>query len=104
MTKLKIYIKYNKFLPNQKVALLVVLTLVIINTAWVTICKSSGPFIALIPYAFITFLFLKKKDFIAGIIIGIVGFVIHFYELIFQGITELRGFEIAFFFINLQSH
>lgn len=101
MNKLKISIKYNKFLPNQKAALLTILVLVIINAVWVTICKSLGPVIALIPYAFITFLFLLKNDFIAGIIIGIVGFIIHFYELIFQGIKELRGFEIAFFFINL---
>jgi hypothetical protein len=101
MNKLKISIKYNKFLPNKKVALLIILTLVIINAVWVTICKSLGPVIALIPYAFITFLFWRKNDFIAGIIIGIVGFIIHFYELIFQGIKELRGFEIAFFFINL---
>ncbi len=73
----------------------------IINATWVTICKSLGPVIALIAYIFITFLFLQKNDFIAGIIIGIIGFIIHFYELIFQGIKELRGFEIAFFLINL---
>jgi hypothetical protein len=101
MNKLKISIKYNKFLPNQKVALLVILTLVIINAVWIIICKSLGPVIALISYAFIAFLFLRKNDFIAGVIIGIVGFIIHFYELIFQGIIELKGFEIAFFFINL---
>ena len=101
MNKLKISIKYNKFLPNKKVALLVIITLVIINAVWVTISKSLGPVIALVSYAFITFLFLRKNDFIAGIIIGIVGFIIHFYELIFQGVTELRGLEIAFFYINL---
>jgi hypothetical protein len=101
MNKLKISIKHNKFLPNKKVALLIILTLVIINAVWVTMCKSLGPAIALILYAFITFLFLRKNDFIAGIIIGIVGFIIHLQELIFQGIKELRGFEIAFFFINL---
>ena len=82
-------------------ALLVILSLMIINVVWVIICKFLGPVIALIAYAFITFLFLHKNDFVAGIIIGIVGFIIHFYELIFQGIKELRGFEIAFFFINL---
>jgi hypothetical protein len=101
MNKLKIGIKYNKFSPNQKVAVLIILTLVIINAVWIIICKSLGPVIALISYAFITFLFLRKNDFIAGIIIGILGFIIHFYELIFQGVTELRGLEIAFFYMNL---
>jgi len=74
---------------------------VVTNAVWVTISKYSGPLIALIFYAIIAFLCWKRRHFHAGIIGGIVGFGIHTYELIFQGLEELSGVILVLFFVNL---
>ena len=93
--------KYRDFHSSQKAAFIVLQILVIVNAIWAVVCQFLGPLIALLTYAFLTYLFLGKNDFMAGIIIGILGFLIHAYELIFQGLNELGEFEKVFFFINL---
>ena len=93
--------KDPKYSFNQKMVIGILTILVITNAAWVIICKSYGPLIALIFYVFAIFLFWKKNDIFSGIIIGIIGLAIHIYELIFQGIADLEVLETIFFFINL---
>ena len=93
--------KDSKYSSNHKMVIGILTILVIINAGWVIICKSNGPIIALIFYVFAIFLFWRKNDIFAGIIIGVMGFAIHMFELIFQGIIDLEGLETIFFFINL---
>ena len=75
--------------------------LVFSNAVWTVSSRYSGPFIAMIFYAFVTFLCWRKKHFQAGIIAGFLGFSIHLYELIFQGIKELKGMNLIIFYLNL---
>jgi len=75
--------------------------LVITNASWFAISKHSGSFVGLIFYAFIAFICWRRKRFQAGIIGGIIGLVIHIYELLFQGLSGFTKFESGLFFINL---
>ena len=86
---------------NRRMTIGILIVLVIVNALLLMNVEYSGPSIALICYAFVTFLCWRQNDFHAGIAIGIFGFVIHLYELIFQGIEELATLEFIFFFINL---
>lgn len=79
----------------------ILIILVTVNAILFMKGEYLGPSIALICYAFVTYLCWRQNDFRAGIAIGIFGFVIHLYELIFQGIEELGTLDLTFFFINL---
>ena len=93
--------KYSKYSTNQKMVIGILTILAVTNAGWVIICKSYGPLIALMFYVFAIFLFWQKNDIFSGIIIGMIGLAVHIYELIFQGIIDLEGLEMIFFFINL---
>ena len=93
--------KDSKFSYYHQIVIGILTILVITNAGWVIIFKSNGPIIALIFYIFAVFLFWRKNDIFAGIIIGVMGFTIHMFELLFQGILDLEGLETIFFFINL---
>ena len=79
----------------------ILVVLVIANAVWLATSEYSSPLIALIFYALIAFLCWRRSHFQAGIIGGIVGLGVHIYELLSQGIIELRGLELGLFFINL---
>jgi hypothetical protein len=83
------------------ITIIILFILMLSNAAWVISSEYSGPFIAMIFYAFVTFLCWRKKHFQAGMIAGSLGFGIHLYELIFRGIKELEGIYLAIFYINL---
>lgn len=85
----------------QKITVVILAILVVVNVAWAVMHMRPGILVALIIYAFAIFLCLKQKDFRAGIIIGAIGFLIHVVELIFRGIAWLGRIESAFFIINL---
>jgi len=93
--------KNPKYSFNYKIVIVILSTLVLTNAAWVIIYKSYAPLIAIIFYLVVIFLFWQKNDIFSGIIIGSIAFVIHFYELLFHGITDLKLLESVFFFINL---
>jgi len=93
--------KNSKYSFNHRIVIGILTILVVTNAAWVIICKSYAPLIALIFYLFVIFLLWRKNDIFSGIIVGSIGFAIHLYELIFHGITDLRVLESIFFFINL---
>ena len=86
---------------SERMALLVVLTLVATNALWVLCARYSGPLFALFFYSVITYLCWQQRHFRAGVIGGVGGFGIHAYELISRGMGELHGIESALFFINL---
>jgi len=93
--------KETKHSLNEKMTIGIILALVIANAVWLATSKYSSPLIALIFYALIAFLCWRRSHFQAGIIGGIIGSAVHIYELLSQGIIELRGFELGLFFINL---
>ena len=84
-----------------KIVIIILLILIITNSVWLFISEFSGPLIALIFYAIITYLCIYKKHFQAGIIAGIMGFSIHIFKLIFHNDANLSGIEYVFFLINL---
>lgn len=86
---------------TEKITIVILITLLSTNAVWAVISEYSGPFIAMIVYAFVTFLCWRKKHFQAGMIAGFLGFGIHLYELIFRGIKELEGIYLLIFYINL---
>lgn len=93
--------KENKRSLNKIIAISILIVLVIVNATWMIICKYPGPLMALIFYVFVAFLFWRKNDFRAGIIMGIIGLIIHVCELLLQGIADLGRLELVFFFANL---
>ena len=86
---------------NEKMTIGILVALVITNAVWLATSEYSSPLFALIIYAVIAFLCWRRSHFQAGIIVGIIGLGVHIYELLSQGIIELRGFELGLFFINL---
>jgi len=86
---------------NKKISCGLLLVLVLVNIILFTIYQYSGPPIAIIFYAFAIYLCWRQNDFRAGIIIGIMGFVIHLYEFISISIMELDPLEMILFLINL---
>ena len=93
--------KNSKYSFNHRIVIGILTILVVTNAAWVIICKSYAPLIALIFYLFVIFLLWRKNDIFSGIIVGSIGFAIHLYELLFHGITDLHLLESVFFFVNL---
>ncbi|MBN2246203.1 MAG: hypothetical protein JW755_10200 [Candidatus Aminicenantes bacterium] len=89
------------FSKNAKIAFCIIITLVIINAIWVFFQNFSGPIFAFTAYGVILFLFLLKKEFLAGIIAGLGGFFVHVYELFFLGMGRLTNIEVVFLFANL---
>jgi len=63
--------------------------------------KLPGPFIGLIFYWIIIFLYWKKCHYKAGVIGGFIGLGIHIYELLFKNLSGFSVFESGLFFTNL---
>lgn len=93
--------KNSKYSFGYRIVIGILTALVLTNAVWVFIFKSFAPIIALIFYLIVMFLFWRKNDIFSGIIVGSIAFVIHLYELLFHGITDLRILESIFFLINL---
>ena len=86
---------------NARIASVVLIVLIVINTLWVVTTRQSGPLIALLFYSVILYLFWRKRDFRAGAIAGVVGFGIHVYELLVPGISGLEGIYLVYFYLNI---
>ena len=85
----------------RKTVHIILSVLIITNAIWVAVSGLSGPFIALGFYIIILFLCYYKQHYKAGIISGIMGFLVHILELVFYDLKELGGMEILFFILNL---
>jgi hypothetical protein len=85
----------------KSLSTIVLLILILANIMLLVRSSFRGSFIALIIYMFVTYLWWRKDDFRAIIIVGIVGFMVHLIELILLGISILNSFEVLMFFINL---
>jgi len=85
----------------KKITIGILIVLASNNAVWVISAEYSGPLIALLFYAFVTFLFWRRNHFQAGIIGGVFGLGIHVYELLFQDMGELRGIELGHFYANI---
>ncbi len=94
-------LKNPKYSYNYKIVFGILTALVLTNAAWVIIYKSYAPLIAFVFYLIVIFIMWRKNDLLSGIIVGIIAIIIHLYELIFHGITDLKFLETVFFFINL---
>ena len=86
---------------NAKIAFCIIAILVIINAVWFFFQNFSGPIFAFIAYVVIAFLFLVKKEFMAGIIAGAGGLFVHIFELISLGLGDLTDIEVVFLLANL---
>ena len=98
---LKMEPKNYLFSKNAKIAFCIIVVLVVINAIWFFFQNFSGPIFALIAYAIIAFLFLVKKEFMAGIIAGTGGLFVHIYELIFLGLAGLTDIGVVFLLANI---
>ena len=85
----------------KKITIGILISLIITNIIWLATSKYPGSFIGVLFYGVMTFIFWRKSHFQAGIIGGIMGLVVHIYELIFNNITKLGLLDSGFFFINL---
>ena len=93
--------KNYPFSKNAKIAFCILVTLIIINAIWSFFQNFSGPIFAFTAYAVIAFLFILKKEYMAGIIAGEGGLFVHVYELIFLGLGGMTEIEIIFLLANL---
>ena len=75
---------------SRSISITILLALVITNAVYVTITDYSGPIIALVLYGVVAFVFWSLKHFQAGIIVGILGFSFHLYELISFGLADMK--------------
>ena len=86
---------------NARIALCILIILIVINLLWIVRSRQSGPLIAVVLYSIIVFLILKKKDFQAGAIAGVLGFGIHVFELLLSRTRWLEGMDLVLFYINI---
>ena len=84
--------------PKTTISILIVL--LVINALWAITLKNSGPVIAFLCYALITFLCWRRGYFQAGIIGGFFGLGIHVFELLFQDVGRLEGIQLGLFYAN----
>ena len=83
------------------VLIAVLLMLSACNGVWLLISGHAVPLIAVIAYAVVAFLVLRRNDFRAGFIIGIVGFAVHLLEVVIQGTVRLASLELVWLFANI---
>ena len=83
------------------VLIAVLLMLSACNGVWLLTSGHAVPLIAVIAYAVVAFLVLRRNDFRAGFIIGIVGFAVHLLEVVIQGTVRLASLELVWLFANI---
>jgi fatty acid desaturase len=93
--------KQEKNSPSGIITIAFLLTLVGVNAVWLIVSRYGGTLMALVFYVVVSFLCIKCRHFRAGVIAGIFGFGIHFYELFVRNTTELIGIDPMFFYANL---
>ena len=86
---------------DRRIVTAALAVLITINAGWIIICKSYGPFIAVVLYMFALFLFMHRNDLFAGMITGISGLAINVYELVSAGMKNIQGLGKMFFIANL---
>jgi hypothetical protein len=93
--------KKEKISPSGIITIAILLSLAGANAVWFIINGHGGALIALVFYLVVSFLCLRNRHFLSGVIAGIFGFGIHIYELFVQGATELTGIDQVLFYANL---
>jgi len=83
------------------ISIAILISLALINTLWVIRSSYRGALIALTFYLAIFVLCVWRRHFEAGVIAGILGFLVHLFELFVQGTQELVGVDLLFFYANL---
>ena len=85
-----------------RVLVIIVLTVLVAgNAVWCLLSGRSAPWIAVAAYGAVAFAVLRSKDYRAGLIAGIAGFVVHAVELVFRGTAGLGSFERAWLAIDM---
>jgi len=93
--------KKEKISPSGIITIAILLSLAGANAVWFIISGHGGALIALVFYLVVSFLCLRNRHFLSGVIAGIFGFGIHIYELFVHGIVELTEIDQVFFYANL---
>ena len=91
----------RKKTTSATISIVLLLSLVVVNAAWLIINWQGGPFIALAFYLVVFLLCIRKQHFQSGVIAGIIGFGIHLFELVGLGTSQLTGITQLFFYMNL---
>ena len=93
--------KKDKYSRSGVISIAFLLALVGVNAIWLSIHGHGGPLIALALYLFVSYLFIRRRHFGAGVIAGLFGFGIHLIELLAKGTADLVGIDQVFFYANL---
>jgi hypothetical protein len=88
--------------PTGKIMVIIILTALIAgNAVWSLASGRSAPWIAVAAYGAVALAVLKSKDYRAGLIAGIAGFLIHAVELAVRGTTGLGQLERVWLSANM---
>ena len=88
--------------PTGKIMVIIILTVLIAgNAVWSLASGLSAPWIAVAAYSAVALAVLKSKDYRAGLIAGIAGFVIHAVDLAVRGTTGLGQLERVWLSANM---
>jgi len=82
---------------NEKIALVVLLLLALINLIFLIVSKHSGPIAGFIVATAVAVHWWRKRDSLLIIIIAIIWIFIHIYELVVMG----AGSQPVLFYLNL---
>ena len=93
--------KKTKEFDSGRAAIGLLLFLAALNAVWLGTSRHRGALIAFIAYFIVSILCLRYLHFRSGIIVGLCGFGIHFYELIAHQNNTLKGIDFIFFYANL---
>jgi hypothetical protein len=85
-----------------RVSIIIILTVLVAgNAAWCMLSGRTAPWIAVAAYGVVALSVAKSRDYLAGLIVGIAGSVIHAAELAFQGAAGLVPLERAWLYANV---
>jgi hypothetical protein len=75
--------------------------LAVVDCAWALTSGRGSPLLGAVGFAVVAVLVALRNEFRAGLVIGIAGFAIHLFELVFHGLRGLGIVEGALFAVNL---
>ena len=87
-------------MAGKRAVVVIMLILAGGNGVWASVTHRTAPWPATDAYAVVAFTVLRRKDYRAGLIVGILGFAIHTVELAGKGKADLGPIESAWLVAN----
>jgi hypothetical protein len=87
---------------SKRVALISSLAgLALVDCLWAALSSRASPLVAAAAFLVVAALVLVREEYLASLVIGIAGVLVHAFELVFHGLRGLAPWEAMLFTANL---